>query len=166
MKLLKEKQSNENRLNNEVSDLKAKYQKCLKVQDDLFLKYFKEKEEVNDRIRKLEIEKNTIINEKEQAESSLAIIKTSFDAISKKGDLERSLSEYTSRLAISEAEVMKLKRKYEVLNDEHKLLRSSYTDLESKTAANEYALKEKLAYSKKNEKELTFYINKILDDVK
>lgn len=61
---------------------------------------------------------------------------------------------------------MKLKRKYEVLNDEHKLLRSSYTDLESKTAANEYTLKEKLAYSKKNEKELTFYINKILDDVK
>lgn len=53
--MLKEKQSNENRLNNEVSELKAKYQKCLKVQDDLFLKYFKEKEEVNDRIRKLEI---------------------------------------------------------------------------------------------------------------
>lgn len=101
LKLLKEKQTNENRLNNEVSDLKAKYQKCLKVQDDLFLKYFKEKEEVNDRIRKLEIEKNTVINEKEQAETSLAIIKTSFDAISKKGDLERSLSEYTSRLAIS-----------------------------------------------------------------
>jgi uncharacterized protein YdcH (DUF465 family) len=50
-----------------VGDLKLKYQKCLKVQDDLFLKYFKEKEEVNDRIRKLEIEKNTIINEKEQA---------------------------------------------------------------------------------------------------
>lgn len=47
---------------------------------------------------------------------------------------------------------MKLKRKYEVLNDEHKLLRNSYTDLESKTAANEYTLKEKLAYSKKNEK--------------
>lgn len=62
LKLLKEKQTNENRLNKEVSDLKAKYQKCLKVQDDLFLKYFKEKEEVNDRIRKLEIEKNTIIS--------------------------------------------------------------------------------------------------------
>lgn len=67
LKLLKEKQATENRLSKEVSDLKAKYQKCLKVQDDLFLRYFKEKEEVNDRIRKLEIEKNTIINEKEQA---------------------------------------------------------------------------------------------------
>jgi hypothetical protein len=53
LKLLKEKQTNENRLNQEVSDLKGKYQKCLKVQDDLFLKYFKEKEEVSDRIRKL-----------------------------------------------------------------------------------------------------------------
>lgn len=53
LKLLKEKQTNENNLNKEVSDLKAKYQKCLKVQDDLFLRYFKEKEEVNDRIRKL-----------------------------------------------------------------------------------------------------------------
>jgi cell division protein FtsB len=69
-------------------------------------------------------------------------------------------------LAISEAEVMKLKRKYEVLNDEHKLLRTSYTDLESKTAATEYTVREKLAYSKKNEKELTFFINKILNDVK
>ncbi len=64
LKLLKEKQSTENRLNKEVSELKANYQKCLKVQDDLFLRYFKEKEEVNDRIRKLEIEKNTVINEK------------------------------------------------------------------------------------------------------
>jgi hypothetical protein len=61
---------------------------------------------------------------------------------------------------------MKLKRKYEVLNDEHKLLRASYTNLESKSAATEYAIREKLAYSKKNEKELTFYINKVLDDVK
>jgi hypothetical protein len=46
------------------------------------------------------------------------------------------------------------------------LLRASYTDLESKSSATEYAVKEKLANSKKNEKELTFYINKILDDVK
>lgn len=53
LKLLKEKQATENRLSKEVSDLKVKYQKCLKVQDDLFLRYFKEKEEVNDRIRKL-----------------------------------------------------------------------------------------------------------------
>lgn len=53
LKLLKEKQATENRLSKEVNDLKVKYQKCLKVQDDLFLRYFKEKEEVNDRIRKL-----------------------------------------------------------------------------------------------------------------
>lgn len=61
---------------------------------------------------------------------------------------------------------MKLKRRYDVLNDEHGLLRKNYTDLEAKTSANEYLLKEKLAYCKKNEKELTFFINKILDDVK
>ena len=53
LKLLREKQATENRLSKELNDLKVKYQKCLKVQDDLFLRYFKEKEEVNDRIRKL-----------------------------------------------------------------------------------------------------------------
>lgn len=43
-------------------ELRGKYEKCLKVQDNLFLRYFKEKEQISDRIRKLEIEKNTIIN--------------------------------------------------------------------------------------------------------
>ncbi len=33
----------------------------------------------------------------------MAIIKNSFDAISKKTDLEKRLAEYTSKLAISES---------------------------------------------------------------
>ena len=44
------------------------------------------------------------------------------------------------------------------------LLRASYSGLESKTAASEFHLKQKLAKAKKTQKELTFYINKILEE--
>lgn len=40
LKLLKEKQGIEGKLVQELADLKAKYAKCLKVQDQLFLKHF------------------------------------------------------------------------------------------------------------------------------
>lgn len=53
LKLLREKQVIEDKLAREVADLKLKYGRCLRVQDKLFLQYFKEKENDNDRIRKL-----------------------------------------------------------------------------------------------------------------
>ena len=60
LKLLKEKQVIEDKLANEVTQLKTKYTRCLKVQDKLFLQFFKEKEQDNDRIRKLEVEKSNL----------------------------------------------------------------------------------------------------------
>ena len=44
------------------------------------------------------------------------------------------------------------------------MLRENFSGLESKTAANEFGLKEKLAKAKKTQRELTFYINKILEE--
>lgn len=42
------------------------------------------------------------------------------------------------------------------------MLKTSYTNLESKSVNNETSLKDKLARSKMYEKELIFYLNKIL----
>lgn len=53
-------------------------------------------------------------------------------------------------MAITEAELLKITRKYDVLADEHKMLRGSYSGLESKTAASEFGLKQKLSQSRKN----------------
>lgn len=63
--------------------------------------------------------------------------------------LRNGVGELTSRLAITEAELLKITRKYDVLADEHKMLRGSYSGLESKTAASEFGLKQKLS-SRKN----------------
>jgi 5-methylthioribose kinase len=104
--------------------------------------------------------------EKAQLETTNAIISDSFHALSKKTGVEKKCEELTSRLAISEAELMKMRKKYEVVSEEHKLLRESYTQLEAKASQNEYSIREKLAYAKKNEKELTFFLNKILDEKK
>ena len=43
LKLLKEKHRIESQLTRELEDLRTKYRKCLAVQDDLFIRYFKEK---------------------------------------------------------------------------------------------------------------------------
>lgn len=51
-----------------------------------------------------------------------------------------------------------------MLSEEHKMLRGSYTGLETKSAASEYSLRERLAYTKKNEKELCFFLNKSLEE--
>ena len=84
--------------------------------------------------------------------------------LSKKTDIEKRCSDLTSRLAISEAELLKLTRQYAALNEEHLMLHKSYSSLEEKWAATECSLKEKLATSKKHEKELCFFLNKILED--
>jgi hypothetical protein len=49
-------------LSREIFELKEKYKKCLKVQDELFLRYFKEKDGVNEKIQKLEIDKYQLLN--------------------------------------------------------------------------------------------------------
>ena len=64
LKLLKEKQNIENKLMGEIGELRGKYEKCLKVQDQLFLKYFKEKEQSNDKLKRLEIEKHNTENDR------------------------------------------------------------------------------------------------------
>ena len=51
-----------------------------------------------------------------------------------------------------------------MLNEEHLILRKSYSKLEERWAITECSLKEKLAYAKKNEKELCFFLNKILEE--
>lgn len=68
-------------------------------------------------------------------------MKTSFNALTLKTDIEKRCSDLTSRLAIAEAELLKISRKYEVLNDEHTMLRGSYSGLEGRSAAVEYSLK-------------------------
>lgn len=42
--MLKEKQDQERMVKAELFDLKEKYKKCLLVQDDLFVRFFKEKD--------------------------------------------------------------------------------------------------------------------------
>lgn len=59
---------------------------------------------------------------------------------------------------------MKTSRICAVLKEEHLLLRRSYSELEGKWAERECTLKEKLAYAKKNEKEMCFFANKILEE--
>lgn len=66
LKLLKQKQKVENQLSKELFNLKDKYKKCLRVQDELFIRYFKDKQAVSDRIKKLEIEKHQLSNENKQ----------------------------------------------------------------------------------------------------
>ena len=86
----------------------------------------------------------------------------SFNALTKKTDIEKRCADLTSRLAISEAELLKTSRMYSVLNEEHLMLKKTYLNLEEKWATTESSLKEKLAYAKKNQKELCFFANKIL----
>ena len=71
----------------EVNDLKAKYSRCLRVQDKLFLQYFKEKEQDNERIHKLEIDKNNLKAENGAVEANLTTIQDSFHALSKKTEV-------------------------------------------------------------------------------
>jgi hypothetical protein len=86
--------------------------------------------------------------------------------MSQKGDLERKMKDNASRLAIAEADVLKLQRKYQVLDDESKSLKECYTKLETKLIQTEQSLREKLVVAKNNERELTVLVNRILDDVK
>jgi hypothetical protein len=86
--------------------------------------------------------------------------------MSQKGDLERKMKDNASRLAIAEAEVLKLQRKYQVLDDESKSLKECYTKVETKLIQTEQSLREKLVVAKNNERELTVLVNRILDDVK
>ena len=94
LKLLKEKQKNEDILFAELTDLKEKYKKCLKVQDDLFIKYFKEKEIVRENIKKLELEKTQLINERDRLEAELSILKDSYNSLNTKNDLEKKYRDY------------------------------------------------------------------------
>lgn len=54
----------EDKLLREVSELKEKYVRCLRVQDRLFLQHFKEREEKEGKIHQLEVEKGTLAAEK------------------------------------------------------------------------------------------------------
>lgn len=107
LKLLKEKQKNEDILFAELTDLKEKYKKCLKVQDDLFIKYFKEKEMVRENIKKLELEKTQLLNERDRLEAELSILKDSYNSLNTKKDLEIKYKEYGQRLSKAEAALVK-----------------------------------------------------------
>lgn len=61
---------------------------------------------------------------------------------------------------------MKAERKYQIIYDEHLALKDSYTRLEQKAAQNEFALKEKLLNTKKNEKQLVLLMSQVLDETK
>jgi predicted nuclease with TOPRIM domain len=107
LKLLKEKQKNEDILFAELTDLKEKYKKCLKVQDDLFIKYFKEKEIVRENIKKLELEKTQLLNERDRLEAELSILKDSYNSLNAKNDLEKKYKDYGQRLSKAEAALVK-----------------------------------------------------------
>lgn len=164
LKLLKEKQGIEAKLSRELSDLKIKYEKCLKVQDQLFLRHFAEKEKWEQRGRESEVQLRNLESERNQVQQSLDIMTESFNALSKKTDLERRCSDLTSRLAISEAELVKTRRKYQVLEEEHKMLRGSYLRQEKKSSESELSLKAKVVQGRKHEKELVFFLNKVLEE--
>lgn len=107
LKLLKEKQKNEDILFAELTDLKEKYKKCLKVQDDLFIKYFKEKEIVRENIKKLELEKTQLLNERDRLEAELSILKDSYNSLNTKIELEKKYKDYGERLSKAEAALVK-----------------------------------------------------------
>lgn len=52
LKLLREKEGVEVKLSKELTELREKYEKCLRLQDQLFLSYFKEKEQRDEKSRK------------------------------------------------------------------------------------------------------------------
>ena len=62
--------------------------------------------------------------------------------------------------------MLKLQRKYQVLDEESQSLKLAYTKLETKLNETERSLREKLTVAKNNERELTTLVNKILDEVK
>lgn len=109
--------------------MKQKYVKCLKVQDELFLKYFTDKEALSEKLKKGEIEKKNLMSDNEQISVKYAIIADAHNTIQKKTDAENKVHDFSSRLAISESELVKLKRRYQVLLDEQSMLRDSYTNL-------------------------------------
>lgn len=102
--------------------------------------------------------------EKAALEASNITLTSSFKALSTHTDVEKRCSDLTTRLALAEADLLKTSRVYNVLKEEHLLLRKSYSELEGKWTERECALKEKAAYAKKNEKELSFFANKILEE--
>ena len=66
-------------------------------------------------------------------------------------------------MARSEAGLLKSERKYQIIFEEHQYLRESYNKMELKAANNEKNLKLKSLNSRKNEKQLTFLMNQILE---
>ena len=86
------------------------------MQDQLFLRHFREKEQAGNRLKQLEIEKHNLESEKKILEDNLGITSDSLNRITNKNDVEKRCTELTARLSISEGESLKLQRKYEVLN--------------------------------------------------
>lgn len=93
-------------------------------------------------------------------------MKGGFHALSAKTGVEKELKANNERLAKVEAQLLKEEKKYDIINEEHKILRNAYTKLESKANENEFTLKQKLAQAKKNEKQLTMLMNQVLSETK
>ena len=130
------------------------------------MRYFKEKEEVKEKIKTYEIEKNAISSERDQHKAQLDVLNDAFASLNKGTALEKKVSDYAARLAIAEADVVKLDRKYQAIHVEQANLRDAYSRLEGKSSDVEFSLKERLLTARKNEKVLTSLMNQILDSSK
>lgn len=87
LKMLKEKQDQEKIVRMELQELKEKYKKCLMVQDDLFVRFFKEKDRFKEGIKNIELEKRSITDERDELRAEISVLREAFNALSAKTDL-------------------------------------------------------------------------------
>lgn len=103
MKMIREKETIEKALSEEISQLKDKFKMCLLVQDDLFTKHFTQKQEHDTKVKQLESEKRVLTNQKDELNRKLTTMEDSYSTILRKNatELEAKVIELTKRLALA-----------------------------------------------------------------
>lgn len=103
MKMIREKETIEKALSEEISQLKEKFKMCLLVQDDLFTKHFTQKQEHDTKVKQLESEKRVLTNQKDEFNRKLTTMEDSYSTILRKNatELEAKVIELTKRLALA-----------------------------------------------------------------
>lgn len=146
LKLLHLKETEYQALVNESKELKEEIKRCLLVEDELFKRFYEEKQTFSEKIKELTKKNEALVEELAEAGAKLKTFENSFnDIISKDASsIETRLAHHAKRVALLDVNLIRLSRKYDCLLEEEKQLREAYFKAETNNAEKQEYLTEKL----------------------
>lgn len=146
MELLDQREKEFSVLNQELDEIKEKFQKALLVEDELFIKHHQEISKFNSKTEDLTKECENLKTTNMVLSHNVEVFEKSLGALQSKNPstIEGRLAEMTKNAAISETNVIKLSRKYDALETEHNDLTRNFKVLDMDQNEREYQITEKM----------------------